>query len=148
MDPLTDDANEDADSDGTTNLEEFVNGTDPWIPDVEEYVRLAISEITTTVKFYTYDADGTIVKYFAVEGLDGNIHVAFDACDVCYASKMGYSQVAINMKCNKCGQQFPINSIGTENQGGGCWPSYLAMKIEGNEVLLKKTDLEAKSWMF
>jgi len=56
-----------------------------------------------------------------VKGSDEKIHLAIDACDVCYESKLGYKQTGNVMTCNNCGQTFPINSIGTENLKGGSW---------------------------
>ena len=111
-------------------------------------VRIPISDIGPAAAFYSYDASGVTVRYFAVKDSSGNAHVAFDACDVCYEAKKGYKQNGQEMQCLNCGKQFAITSIGTENTAGGCWPSYLAMKIDGNDVVIKIAELEAKSYMF
>jgi uncharacterized membrane protein len=111
-------------------------------------VRIPLSDIDTTATFYSYDSDGVNVRYFMVKDTQGNVHVAFDACDVCYEAKKGYKQNGAKMQCLNCGKQFAITSIGTENIAGGCWPSYLKMKIDGNDVVLKIADLEAKNYMF
>jgi uncharacterized membrane protein len=114
----------------------------------ETEVRIPLSDIDTTASFYSYDSDGVTVRYFAVKDAQGAVHVAFDACDVCYEAKKGYKQVGVQMQCLNCGKQFAITSIGTENTAGGCWPSYLDMKIDGNDMVIKIADLEAKSFMF
>jgi len=114
----------------------------------ETEVRIPLSDIGTTATFYSYDSDGITVRYFAVKDVQGNAHVAFDACDVCYEAKKGYKQNDQEMQCLNCGQQFSITNIGSENIAGGCWPSYLNMKIDGNDVVIKIADLEAKSYMF
>ena len=114
----------------------------------ETEVRIAISDISATAKFYSYDTGGVTVRYFAVKDKQGNVHVAFDACDVCYEAKKGYKQDGDVMQCLNCGKTFSVTSIGTENTAGGCWPSYLAMNIDGNDVVIKIADLETKSFMF
>jgi len=114
----------------------------------ETEVRIPISDISTTAKFYSYESSGITVRYFAVKDKQGTVHVAFDACDVCYEAKKGYKQDGDVMQCLNCGKTFSITSIGTENTAGGCWPSYLAMNIDGNDVVIKIADLEAKSYMF
>jgi uncharacterized membrane protein len=114
----------------------------------ETEVRIPISGISTTAKFYSYDSNGVTIRYFAVKDKQGNVHVAFDACDVCYEAKKGYKQNGDVMQCLNCGKTFSTTSIGTENTAGGCWPSYLAMNIDGNDVVIKIADLEAKSYMF
>jgi uncharacterized membrane protein len=111
-------------------------------------VRIPISDISTTAKFYSYDSGGVTIRYFAVKDKQGNAHVAFDSCDVCYEAKKGYKQDGDVMQCLNCGTTFSITSIGAENTAGGCWPSYLAMNIDGNDVVIKIVDLEAKSYMF
>ncbi len=114
----------------------------------ETEVRIPISDISTTAKFYSYESSGISVRYFAVKDIQGTVHVAFDACDVCYEAKKGYKQDGDVMQCLNCGKTFSITSIGTENTAGGCWPSYLPMNIDGNDVVIKIADLEAKSYMF
>ena len=120
--------------------------TTPQQNDTE--VRIPLSDIGTTATFYAYESDGVTIRYFAVKDAQGSVHVAFDACDVCYEAKKGYKQVGTEMQCLNCGKQFAITSIGTENTVGGCWPSYLNMSIVGNDVIIQKTDLEAKTYMF
>jgi len=114
----------------------------------ETEVRIPLSDIDTTATFYSYDSDGVTVRYFAVKDARGTAHVAFDACDVCYEAKKGYKQVGTEMQCLNCGKQFTITGIGTENAAGGCGPSYLDMTIDGNKIVLKIENLEAKSFMF
>lgn len=114
----------------------------------ETEVSIPLPEISSDAKFYSYDANGVEIRYFAVIGSDGDVHVAFDACDVCYNAKKGYTQVDDVMHCINCGREFSINSIGTDNTAGGCWPSYLPMNIEEDNVLIDISDIEAKRYMF
>jgi uncharacterized membrane protein len=114
----------------------------------ETEVRIPISDISTTAKFYSYDSNGVSVRYFTVNDNQGNVHVAFDACDVCYEAKKGYKQNGDVMQCLNCGKTFSITSIGTENTAGGCWPSFLPMNSDGNDVVIKIADLESKNYMF
>jgi uncharacterized membrane protein len=126
-------------TDTNNNSEALENNTEFLIP---------TSDISTTAKFYSYDVDGITVRYFAVKDAQGAVHVAFDACDVCYEAKKGYSQNGDLMQCLNCGRTFSISSIGTDNTAGGCWPSYLPMRLDGNNIVINKSDLEAKSYMF
>jgi uncharacterized membrane protein len=111
-------------------------------------VTVPLSEIGTDAKFYTYDSAGTDVRFFAVRGSDGNVHVAADACDVCYQSHKGYHQSGTQMQCNNCGKVFGIGNIGTKNTAGGCWPSYLPMSNDGSNVQIAKSALDGKAYMF
>lgn len=116
----------------------------------DEFGEIVIpkSDIVNEANFYKYDANGTEIRAFSVRGSDGKEHVAFDACDQCYSEKKGYRQVDDVMKCNNCGQEFAINSIGTENIEGGCWPSYLEITEDGDNIVLKGEELEGKKFMF
>lgn len=124
------------------------NTSNPPPQQNETEIRIPTSDISTTAKLYSYDSNGVSVRYFAVKDKQGNVHVAFDACDVCYEAKKGYKQNGDLMQCLNCGKTFSITSIGTENTAGGCWPSYLPMNIDGNDVVIKIADLESKSYMF
>jgi len=109
---------------------------------------IPVSSISTTAKFYDYDSSGVTIRYFAVKDAQGNIHAAFDACDVCYEAKKGYKQNGNVMHCINCGREFSITGIGTENTAGGCWPSYLSMNINGENIVINNSDLEAKRYLF
>jgi len=118
-------------------------------PDVAgNEVLIPLSEITSDAKFYSYESGGVDIRYFAVRGSDGEIHVAFDACDVCYDAKLGYQQNGGNMRCTNCGKEFGIVSIGTDNVAGGCWPSYLPIRMDGENVKIYISDLVANRYMF
>ena len=111
-------------------------------------IRIPISDIGSTATFYFYDSNDKSIQYFAVKDSLGNVHVAFDACDVCFEAKKGYRQNDNLMTCLNCGQEFPITSIGVENTAGGCWPSYLSIRIDNYTVVINISDLKAKSYMF
>jgi len=114
----------------------------------ESVARIPVSEVSTSAKWYTYDSDGLKVRYFLVKGTDGKIHLGTDACDVCYKNKKGYKQDGNVLTCINCEKTFAINNLGVENLSGGCWPSYIPMKIENNNVIIQKTDLDAKQYLF
>lgn len=104
-------------------------------------VEIPVSEITSKAKFYSFDYNGIKINYFVVKGSDNKIRTAFDACDVCGGRK-GYRQEGNDMVCNNCGRHFDIDSIGTKNRGGGCWPSYLSHEIEDGKIIIQKQELE------
>jgi uncharacterized membrane protein len=111
-------------------------------------VVIPVSSVTETVLHYEYDVSGTKVRYFAVKGSDGVVRTAFDACEVCYRADKGYSQVGSDVLCNNCGLRFKIDGLGTKNKGSGCWPAYLPNEVNGDQVVIKKSDLEAGAYLF
>ncbi len=101
-------------------------------------VKIPLSEISDQATWYE---QGNI-KYFVVKASDGSIKTAFDACDVCGGSK-GYRQQGTDMICNNCGRFFAIDGLGATNlNGGGCWPGHLPTTIEGDNLIIKTSDLE------
>jgi uncharacterized membrane protein len=112
-------------------------------------VKIPLSEVTQTAKFYEFESNGTKIKYFAVKASDGSIKTAFDACDVCYSKKKGYTQEGNLMKCNNCGKTFAIDALGKENiTGKGCWPGYLPNTTNGDSIVLKVSDIESGKFRF
>jgi uncharacterized membrane protein len=91
--------------------------------------------------FYTYDAGGKDVKFFVMKSRDGIIRAAFDACDVCYGEKKGYSQDGDFLVCNNCGQRFHSSRINEVK--GGCNPSPLNRAYDALNVTIKAADLVA-----
>jgi len=114
----------------------------------ETEVLVPLAGIGSNAEFYSYDSDGIKIQFFAVIGSDSEVHLALDACDVCYMEKKGYRQNGENMHCINCGNEYSIIGLGTENDQGGCWPSYLPKIIDGEYIIIEKTDLEAKKFMF
>jgi len=106
----------------------------------EGVVSLPISEFDDgNASYYRYQFPEKDVFFFVVKSRDGIIRAAFDACDVCFAEKKGYSQKGDIMVCNNCGQEFPTDRINVEK--GGCNPSPLDRNIVGDQLVLQVSDL-------
>jgi hypothetical protein len=79
------------------------------------------SDITKTVRFYPYKADGTKMEVLAVKASDGTIRTAFNTCQVCYDSGRGYyKQEGDTLVCQNCGNVFGMDQV--EKIKGGCNP--------------------------
>ena len=112
-------------------------------------VLIPLAEITDTAfHYYSYNASGTAIKYFVVKDAGGTVHTAFDACDVCYRAKRDTARSGDSAKCNNCGKTFAIADIGTRNTAGGCWPGFLPFAIQGNDIVIKNSDLAGGAHYF
>jgi uncharacterized membrane protein len=111
-------------------------------------IEIDETEVTSSARYYSYDAGSKEVRFFAVRGTDGKVRIALDACDVCYSAKKGYRQAGTNMKCNNCGNEYATDGIGTENIQGGCWPSFVPMSEEAGKILVATKGLRDKKFMF
>lgn len=110
-------------------------------------VRIPVAKISSNAAHFEYaSAQGKIVKFFVVRAGDGKIRAAADACDVCYAAKLGYQQDGNDMVCRKCSQRFPSELI--NEVSGGCNPAGLPQRVEGNDVVFNASDLEARAVFF
>lgn len=107
-----------------------------------DVVTIPLSDLSSTVKFYTHEDAGVNIKYFAVLGTDGNPRTAFDACDVC-GGYQGYVQQGNDIMCRKCGRVFSIDGLGTKNKGYGCWPSYLPHEVKDGNLLIKVSNIKS-----
>lgn len=117
------------------------------VKNTNEYVSIPLSDLSTKAQFYTFEDNGVKINYFAVLGSDGNPRTAFDACDICGGYK-GYEQVGSDIKCRNCGKVFSIDSLGTENKGYGCWPSYLPHEVDGDNLWIKISDIQKEKSKF
>lgn len=103
-------------------------------------VRIPVSELVSgQAKYFTFEDLEKTVKFFAMKSSDGVYRTAFDACDVCYRNKKGYSQRGNLMICNNCGQQFQSTKINEIR--GGCNPSPLERKVVGNFIEIKVSSI-------
>jgi len=108
-------------------------------------VEIPLSDISDQAEFYEYEG----IEYFVVQASNGDIKTAFNACDVCYKSKKGYRQEGIDMVCNNCGNHYPIAGLGTKNLGGGgCWPGYLPSEVQGDNLVIKISDIQKGAYRF
>lgn len=91
--------------------------------------------------YFVYKENSQEIKFFVVKSYDGVIRAAFDACDVCFHAKKGYTQDGEYMICNNCGRKFHSSRINVVE--GGCNPAPLnRVEREGNLVITVKDVLQ------
>jgi hypothetical protein len=88
---------------------------------------------------YTYMHAGQPIEFFVLKSKDGIVRAAFNACDVCYDSKLGYTQDGDYMVCNNCGRRFPADQINVVH--GGCNPSPLTRVVEGDSLVIEVEEI-------
>lgn len=113
----------------------------PIMADNQGQVRVDISALGDgEVQFFRFTNAGNQEIFFFV-GRDKNrqVHVAFDANEICYKLKRGYRHQGEWMVCNKCDKAFRLTEINAG--GGGCKPVPLAHQLSGDQVLLRENDL-------
>ena len=107
-------------------------------------IRIPLSDLSNTAKFYDYTLPE--MRFFALKSSDGVYRAALDACDTCYHAKKGYHQEGDDMVCNNCGLHF--HSAQVNEVHGGCNPVGLPRQIEGDALVIKTSDLEARQQYF
>lgn len=88
---------------------------------------------------FTYMSEGRPIEFFVLKSKDGVVRAAFNACDVCYLSKKGYSQDGDEVVCNNCGRRFPADQINVVH--GGCNPSPLDRSVDGDSLIIQVEDV-------
>lgn len=110
-------------------------------------VRIALSDLSSTAKFFDYKlSDNKPVRFFVLRSSDGVYRAALDACDTCYHAKKGYHQEGDDMICNNCGLHFHSSQINEVH--GGCNPVGLPRTIDGNQLVIKASELESRGAYF
>lgn len=120
------------------------SGHDPYPLVVAEggVVRLPLAAFDDhKAHYYSYVHEGRTIEFFVLKSKDGIVRAAFNACDVCFAAKKGYSQEGDEMVCNNCGNRFPSDQINEVR--GGCNPSPLARTVDGGTVVIQAEDIVA-----
>jgi uncharacterized membrane protein len=88
---------------------------------------------------YTYMHEGRPIEFFVLKSRDGVVRAAFNACDVCFLAKKGYTQDGDEMICNNCGRRFPADQINVVH--GGCNPSPLRRSVEDDTLVIEVEDI-------
>jgi uncharacterized membrane protein len=103
-------------------------------------VRFAVAEFGDgAAHFFTVMMGDCPVEFFVLRSADGAIRAAFNACDVCYREKLGYTQDGQVMVCNNCGNRFLADRINVVR--GGCNPAPLDRSIDGEELVITAESL-------
>jgi len=89
--------------------------------------------------YYAYEHEGRLIRFFILKSTDGVVRAAFDACDICYGAKRGYSQDGNAMVCNECGRSFPADKI--NEISGGCNPAPLRRVLDGDSLVIEVSDI-------
>ena len=97
-------------------------------------------------RYFEFREGGSAVRFFVLQSSDGVMRAAFDACDVCYASRRGYRQLGDIMICNNCGQSFPSELINV--QQGGCNPAPLDRTAVEGSIAIQVADITAGARFF
>ncbi len=103
-------------------------------------VRLALSDVSDgKAHYYSYQDGEKAIKFFVIKSRDGVVRAAFDACDVCFPEKKGYTQEGDFMVCSNCGRKFHSTQVNVVE--GGCNPAPLAREVVGEQLVLKVADI-------
>ena len=105
-------------------------------------VRLPLDQINDgAAHYYSYKDQGFTINFFVLKSSDGVIRAAFDACDVCFPQKKGYTQSGDYMICNNCGQKFHSAKINVIK--GGCNPAPLRRGEQNGYLVITANDIMA-----
>ena len=117
------------------------------IKDINGKIQIPVTDVNDgKAHYFQYKNGGSTIKFFVVKSSDGIIRAAFDACDVCFASKKGYSQDGDFMVCNNCGRRFHSSRINVVK--GGCNPAPLSREVAGEHLVITVADVIPGSRFF
>lgn len=103
-------------------------------------VRIPLGDVEDgNAHYYAYKGDDKEIKFFLIKSKDGSVRAAFDACDVCFPAKKGYTQDGEYMTCINCGRKFHASQVNVV--AGGCNPAPLNRETVGNELVIKVADI-------
>ncbi len=110
-------------------------------------IRLPLAEVSDgKAHYYSYQDGGKDIKFFVVKSPDGVVRAAFDACDVCFPEKKGYSQEGDFMVCINCGRKFHSTQVNVV--AGGCNPAPLARRTDGEFLVILAADIKPGARFF
>ncbi|HSB09307.1 MAG TPA: DUF2318 domain-containing protein [Blastocatellia bacterium] len=122
------------------------SSTNPNAPESRD-IKISLSDVGGTAKFFDYKtADNKSMRFFVIKSSDGVYRAALDACDTCYHAKKGYRQEGDDMVCNNCGLHFHSAQINEVH--GGCNPVGLPRTVDGNQLVIKASELDSRAGYF
>lgn len=97
--------------------------------------------------YYSEEA-GKNIYFFIVEASDGTYRAAANACEVCHATKKGFTQVGDKIKCNNCGTTYSKDQIALQKGGCNPVPINADVNIVDGVLVLDVSDIEAVADLF
>ena len=115
-------------------------GSHKKIKDVDGRIEIPLNKVNDgKAHYFQYENNNTSVRFFVIKSRDGVVRAAFDACDVCFHAKKGYSQDGEFMICNNCGRRFHSSRINVVE--GGCNPAPLRRQVVGDKLVIMAADV-------
>ena len=94
------------------------------------------ADLSENALFYPIEIEGVLMEVLAVKVHDGSIRTAFNTCEVCYQSGLGYFvQNGTVVVCQNCGNRYRMSQIGLEKGGCNPVPILPENKIETTETI-------------
>ena len=102
--------------------------SDLFTPDEEGNLRITAESLKTDQISFIRPSKDSKLELLARKGDDGKVKLALGTCQSCNGSpKAYYTQGGELLKCNNCGQTFPISVV--DHPGGGCHPIMIDEKL-------------------
>lgn len=113
-------------------------------------IKISKKDITSTAKFYSYEASGIKMELLAVKAKDGTIRTALNTCQVCYSSGKGYyKQEGDELVCQNCGNRFKVDMVGSAKSGCNPVPVLDKNKTDdGTNINISKDFLDKNKTLF
>ena len=105
-------------------------------------LQIEISDIPKgEVRYFNTElTSGKKIYFFIVKDKNGVLRAAANACQVCHASKLGFSLSGNSMECKTCGNKYPLEKISTEK--GGCNPGPINPNLKSKNDIVEITEKE------
>jgi len=124
----------------------FGDGYDEVVPK-NGVVEISLNEVNDgDIHYYKYNDEDRDIRFFLLKSNDGVIRAAFDACDVCFRERKGYSRSGEFVVCNNCGMRFHSSRINVVK--GGCNPAPLKRAFDGDIVRIRVVDIQQGARFF
>ena len=103
---------------------------------------IPLRELSAEPAFFDRMQDGVTMQLIALVDADGQVHVAYNTCQVCAGSPYAYFDYENGkLVCQNCGNAFDVSSVGAA--AGGCNPMPAAdYRVEGDMLVISETELE------
>jgi high-affinity iron transporter len=92
---------------------------------------------------YSVNLDGKEIRFLLFKKPDGKVATVVDACQIC--GPVGFYKSGNQIICKNCSAPVNAQSMG---QPGGCNPIPLKSSVQGDQIVITQTDLQAHASIF